>query len=114
MIDYTTGDFTETVDKVDVVLDLVGGTYGSRSLPVLRADGRYIDFQSSDAATDPRYHRVAGHPSPATLAAMATLADQGKLHIEVGHLLPLSAVTEAHRLSESGRVRGKIVLTPWE
>ncbi|MEV6135470.1 zinc-binding dehydrogenase [Nocardia sp. NPDC051990] len=39
MIDYTTSDFAERVRDVDVVFDLVGGAYGSRSLPVLAAAG---------------------------------------------------------------------------
>lgn len=114
LVDYTANDFTEAVDKVDVVLDLIGGDYRSRSLSVLQPDGRYIDVQSSNAATDPRYRRVTAQPSPANLSTMGALADQGKLQVEVGHVLPLSEVAEAHRLLESGRVRGKIVMTPWE
>ncbi|WP_235211051.1 hypothetical protein [Nocardia brasiliensis] len=36
LIDYTAVDFTEVTGEID----LVGGEYGSRSLRVLRPDGR--------------------------------------------------------------------------
>lgn len=114
LIDYTTVDFTEAVSDVDVVLDLVGGDYGARSLRVLRPDGRYVGAQASDAATDPRYRRVTGQPSPADLTAMAALVDAGRLRVQVDRVMSLADAAEAHKLSESGRVRGKIVLIPWE
>lgn len=113
LIDYTAVDFTEAVRDVDVVLDLVGGDYGSRSLRVLRSDGRYLDTQGSDAEQDPRYVRIYVEPSGAELQEIAASAARGDLHIEVERVMSLADVAEAHKLSESGRVRGKIVLLPW-
>ncbi|HWE91785.1 MAG TPA: NADP-dependent oxidoreductase, partial [Pseudonocardiaceae bacterium] len=43
LIDYSTVDFGTTVRDVNVVLDLIGGEYGSRSLPTLKPDGRLVD-----------------------------------------------------------------------
>lgn len=114
VIDYTTTDFTTALTDVDVVLDLVGGSYGTRSLQILDTDGRYITAQPSDAADDPRYRAVTGTPSPTDLATITALADAGGLHVHIDRVLPLNDVAEAHRLSESGTVRGKLVLTPWQ
>ncbi|WP_216898522.1 NADP-dependent oxidoreductase [Nocardia alni] len=113
LIDYTVVDFAEAVHEVDVVLDLIGGDYGQRSLRTLRADGRYIDAQGSDAEGDPRYVRFYVTPSGTDAHELGNLAAQGKLRVDIARVMPLADVAEAHKLSESGRVRGKIVLTPW-
>lgn len=114
LIDYTAVDFAEAVREVDVVLDLIGGDYGGRSLRTLRADGRYIDTQGSDAEDDPRYTRFYVVPSAEDTLAIGNLVTEGKLRVEIERVMPLADVAEAHKLSEAGRVRGKIVLLPWE
>ncbi|MEU4311272.1 zinc-binding dehydrogenase [Nocardia sp. NPDC024068] len=113
VVDYTTTDFAEAIDRVDVVLDLVGGEYGRRSLRVLRDGGRYITVQESDARGDPRYRMVTGKPSPAMLTEVGSAVARGQVRVHVDRVLPMNEVRESHRLSESGRVRGKLVLTPW-
>ncbi|GHE96150.1 NADPH:quinone reductase [Amycolatopsis deserti] len=106
LIDHTAVDFTTAVSEVDVVYDLVGGSYGGRSLVVLKPDGVLIDAQGNDAAEDPRYRRFHVQPSGAALAR----AVEG-VRVHVSQVLPLEDAAKAHELSESGRVRGKIVLT---
>ncbi|MQY28475.1 NADP-dependent oxidoreductase [Nocardia aurantia] len=113
LIDYSTTDFTTAVRDVDVVLDLIGGDYGTRSLRVLRPDGRYVDAQGSDAEGDPRYRRFHVGPSGPDLAEIAALAAAGRLRVRIERVMSLAEVAEAHALSETGRVRGKIVLVPW-
>lgn len=113
VIDYTTTDFTAALDRVDVVLDLVGGAYGRRSLRVLRDNGRYITVQESDAVGDVRFRRVTGRPAPALLTEIGAAVAAGRVGVHVDRALTLDEVQESHRLSESGRVRGKLVLTPW-
>jgi NADPH:quinone reductase-like Zn-dependent oxidoreductase len=53
---------------------------------------------------------VAGHPSGAQLAEIAKMIDSGKLAPIIDRILPLSEARRAHELSQSGHVRGKIVL----
>ncbi|MEV6558920.1 NADP-dependent oxidoreductase [Nocardia sp. NPDC051756] len=119
VIDYTAVDFADTVGDIDVVLDLVGGKYGARSLRVLRPNGRYLDMQGPDAETDPqletdpRYERFYVEPAGVSLREIATMVDRGHLRVTVDQVLPLADVAKAHQLSESGRVRGKIVLAAW-
>ncbi|MFE3191398.1 NADP-dependent oxidoreductase [Nocardia sp. NPDC059240] len=111
LIDYTTTDFTTAIEPVDLVFDLVGGDYAERSLRVLAPHGRMVDAQGEEPLADPRYHRHYFHPSGADLGEIAALVAAGRLRGEIDRVMPLADVVEAHRLSESGRVRGKIVLT---
>lgn len=113
VIDYTTTDFADAVRDIDVVFDLVGGAYGSRSLPVLADGGRLIDAQGNDAEDDPRYERLYVTPSGSDLHELSAWFDDGRLRVEIDQVLPMAEVVKAHHLSESGRVRGKIVLVPW-
>jgi enoyl reductase len=43
---------------------------------------------------------------------VADLVDRGEFELEIGASYPLSEVVEAHRHSDSGHVRGKIILVP--
>ena len=45
------------------------------------------------------------------LERIAELVAAGDVRVEIAETLPLSEVARAHELSESGHVRGKIVLT---
>jgi NADPH:quinone reductase-like Zn-dependent oxidoreductase len=49
-------------------------------------------------------------PSAVQLGKIATLIDQMKVVVPEYQVLPLAEVTRAHELSESRRVRGKILL----
>ncbi|WP_280244510.1 NADP-dependent oxidoreductase [Nocardia abscessus] len=113
VIDYTAVDFGSFTRDVDIVLDLVGGEYGSRSLPMLRPHGRLIDTQGSDAEADPRYERFYVEPSGVSLREITTMVERGYLQATIDRVFPLSEAAQAHRLSEAGRVRGKIVLVAW-
>ncbi|WP_433563808.1 NADP-dependent oxidoreductase [Nocardia sp. CA-151230] len=114
LIDYTATDFTTAVSAVDIVFDLVGGDYAARSLQVLTPHGRMIDAQGEEPLDDPRYHRLWFAPSGADLRAVTELVVAGRLRGEIDRVMSLADVVEAHKLGETGRVRGKIVLTTWD
>ncbi|MEV6968327.1 NADP-dependent oxidoreductase [Hamadaea sp. NPDC051192] len=105
VIDYRAVDFADVVSDIDIVLDTVGGDYGSRSQRVLRAGGRLIRL------TEPDEHFTLVEPDYAGLREIVALVEAGVLRPEVSSVLPLASAAEAHRLSQSGRVTGKIVLT---
>jgi len=111
LIDYSAVDFTEAVRDVDLVYDLVGGSYGKRSLEVLAPGGILLDAQGNDAEGDPRYRRFYVRSSGEDLVRLTELVESGRLRVHVQETLPLADAEKAHELSESGRVRGKIVLT---
>jgi NADPH:quinone reductase-like Zn-dependent oxidoreductase len=120
-IDYSAGPFEEAVSEVDVVLDLVGGEdYGLRSLETLRDGGLWISIPDdvpdavADAAREQSKRAISFlvEPDYAGLEALAALADDGKLTVEIDESYPLAQAAEAHRRLEDGRARGKIVLIP--
>jgi len=49
-------------------------------------------------------------PDPDGLKALAALVGEGEVKPQVGEVLPLADAAKAHRISETGHVRGKIVL----
>lgn len=75
-----------------------------------------------------QYHEMGlqswsgGSPEPLTpeqqglrseaIARVLPLLAMGEFEVEIGRVMPLADVVEAHRLSEGGGVRGKIVLVP--
>jgi NADPH:quinone reductase-like Zn-dependent oxidoreductase len=63
------------------------------------------------------YHKritIKGRPGyrPADVAKCFAAAAEGKIRPQIEHILPLSRAAEAHRLVESGKAQGKIVLDP--
>ncbi|MFE7774958.1 NADP-dependent oxidoreductase [Streptomyces sp. NPDC057445] len=121
VIDYTRQDFVEALEgrEVDVVLDSIGGDYGTRSLRVLRDGGTLVTLPSPDEVppADESGHRgirtgfTLVEPDSTGMRAIAGLAAAGKLRPVVETVLPLERAADAHRLGETGRTRGKIVLT---
>ncbi|MER6737680.1 NADP-dependent oxidoreductase [Streptomyces puniciscabiei] len=118
-IDHTAADFRTAVAPVDVVLDLVGGAYGPRSLDVLRPGGLLIGA-SIDPGTDEReaaarglrYVWVAAEPSGETLRRITERIEAGRLRVLLQRTCPLSEAAAAHRAIEERRTVGKIVLVP--
>ena len=51
-------------------------------------------------------------PNAQDLADLVALAARGQLRVAIEQTLPLSEVTKAHKLIETGRVKRKIVLVP--
>ncbi|AEW98269.1 NADP-dependent oxidoreductase [Streptantibioticus cattleyicolor] len=119
LIDYTTQDFAEAVRDVDVVLETVGGDYPARSLNTLRPGGTLVSILPLDPAFPADRAAAAGiraafvmvEPDLAALREIAALADDGRLRVHVETVLPLEEAAKAHTLGESGRTRGKIVLS---
>lgn len=64
VIDYRNVDFTEVVRDVDVVLELVGGDYGSRSIDVLRPGGLLVTAVERTNAELAARTTAAGRRSP--------------------------------------------------
>jgi NADPH:quinone reductase-like Zn-dependent oxidoreductase len=58
-----------------------------------------------------RSERLVMSPNSEQLATIAGLIAAGEVHVEIAEVLPLAEVQRAHALSESGRTRGKIILS---
>lgn len=135
VVDYTTSDFGREVpawapEGVDVVLDVVGGDYVERNIDVLRVGGAVIQvgLLGSPTATFPlnklmaRRARLVGtllrsRPLEEKItvarrveADLVPLFEAGVLHPVVDRRVRLDEIAEAHRLVESDRTAGKIVV----
>jgi NADPH:quinone reductase-like Zn-dependent oxidoreductase len=101
---------------VDVVLDSIGGDYGPRSLAVLREGGTLVTLPSPDEVPagsdrDIRTGFTLVEPDSTGMRALAGLVEEGRLRPVVATVLPLERAADAHRLGETGRTLGKVVLS---
>ncbi|MFK8909661.1 NADP-dependent oxidoreductase [Streptomyces sp. YS-3] len=117
VIDYRTTDFTEAVEKVDILLDSTAQS--DLSVAAVRPGGVLISIlEHHDAevaarveAAGRRFAGVSVEPDRAALEAIAELVDAGLIRPYVQETFPLAEVAKAHELVGSGQVQGKIVLT---
>ncbi|MCH5671363.1 NADP-dependent oxidoreductase [Streptomyces gilvus] len=118
-IDYRETDFAEAVKDVDVVLDTIGGDTSTRSLRVLRPGGIVVsilpvgsgDFHEEAERLGVRALRMLVDASHSGMEAIAALVEAGKLSATIAGTFPLADAAEAHRLGDTGRTTGKLVLT---
>ncbi len=113
-IDYHNDDFTRIGPICDVVLDSIGGEVQRRSLSVLKPGGRLVIIAAStkDAEgvrPDIKILRPIVERDRRHLERIAELAVSGAVKSPEIKRMKLSESAEAHRLLESGRLRGKIV-----
>lgn len=118
-IDYRETDFAEAVKDVDVVLDTLGGDTSVRSLGVLRPGGIVVsilpvgsdEFYEEAGRLGVRAVRMLVDADRAGMRAIAELVEAGRLRATVAGTFPLADAAEAHRLGDTGRTAGKLVLT---
>ncbi|MEV7796004.1 NADP-dependent oxidoreductase [Streptomyces sp. NPDC087512] len=117
-VDYRETDVTEAVKDVDVVLDTIGGETSLRSLRVLRPGGIVVsilpvgsdEFYEEAERLGVRAVRMLVDADRADLQEIADLIESGALRPAIERTFPLAEAAEAHRLGESGRTTGKLVL----
>ena len=114
-VDYAQQDVGEAVSGADVALDTVGGDTTSTLLPAVREGGILVTIAGAPAEEAARQRGVRAEllinsPKPEQLTRIAELVAGGEVHVEIAEAMPLADVKRAHELSESGHVRGKLVL----
>ena len=135
-INYHTEDFVERTlaltanEGVDVVLDMVGGSYVERDFKVLRMDGRLVLIafqQGSRCELDlmpllrKRLRLTGSSLRPRSIEEKAAIRDAlartiwpafeaGALKVYLQATFPLADAAAAHRLMESSSHIGKIIL----
>jgi NADPH:quinone reductase-like Zn-dependent oxidoreductase len=114
-VDYTQQDVAEAVSDVDVAFDTVGGETTETLVPTLREGGIIITIASAppeEAARErgARAELLIASPGADQLAQIVDLVASGAVKVEIADVIPLAEVQRAHELSESGHVRGKIIL----
>jgi NADPH2:quinone reductase len=136
-IDYRTEDFVEvirqeTADRgVDLILDMIGGSYLARNLEAAAVEGRLVIISLIGGARaeinlltimSKRLTLTGSTLRARTVAQKAAVAEAvrrnvwpllsaGRVRPIVHATFPLAEASEAHRLMETSRHIGKIVLT---
>ncbi|RSD10839.1 NADP-dependent oxidoreductase [Amycolatopsis eburnea] len=115
VIDHRGEDFAARGRFADVVLDAVGGETLERSYNVVASGGALVTIagapnEEKAAELGISVHTFVLDSNGPRLSEIAALVDAGELRPVVSHVLDLDDVAQAHRLIDSGRTRGKIVL----
>lgn len=121
VVDYKTMDFTRVLANVDVVFDPIGGQTNLNSYKVMRNGARMVVVLREDRLELDNAPRlcaemgitrleVAFEQRADVLDYIRPLFERGQLKPVVSKVLPLADAGEAHRLSDGGSGRGKIVL----
>lgn len=135
-INYKTQDFVAVIrerwgEKIDVVLDMVGGAYVARNCKVMAAAGRHVSIailggnkaeidifaimRKKLVLTGATLRNRPASEKAAIAAAVQErvwpLIEAGKLRPLIHATFPLEQAAEAHRLMESSAHTGKIILT---
>lgn len=137
-IDYTADDWVKAVHDltegkgVDVVLEATGGDVLVQSIQAMAPFGRIVVFGAASRERRPvnPYSMLGMNQSLVTyyvggwfqwrpqqaIAALHRLIDlvkNGKINVQIGHILPLSKAAEAHQILAARASAGKIILKPW-
>src|SRR5699024_10512026 len=117
VIKYKEEDCYEHKSKFDVVLDTLGGEIQEKSYDVLKPGGRLVSIAGKpDKEAAEKKGVTAMYLNSSTkvdrLEKIMELVSKGKVKPAVGKIFPFSVegVQEAHKLSESGHARGKIIV----
>lgn len=138
VVDYTKQKIEEVVSGVDLVLDSLGEPALASNLAVLRRGGRisnitvdvpgHVERYGANLsvltlgavmlwmllrcllAKGVRFRHVLKRCDGAQLAIIREIVEAGGIRPTIDRVLPLDAIAEAHRHSESHRARGKIVV----
>ncbi len=123
-IDYKEEDFTRDDETFDVVFDAVGKSSFQDCDLILGDGGVYVTTTPGPSdifrgifssiaglfGTTRRSRWVRVRPSGDNLAFLGGLIDRGRLRPVIDRVFPLEQIRQAHEASESGHVRGKIVV----
>jgi NADPH:quinone reductase-like Zn-dependent oxidoreductase len=141
VIDYTAQNISDQESRYDAGFDLIGGKTLQQMFEIMKPGTRIVSVaalpEPQTAIRDLGGRRVlaalfwlvsygirsrarrAGigyrylfmHPSGADLAVLAELIEQGKLRVIVDKTYPFGKIAEALDYVESGRAKGKVVVT---
>jgi NADPH:quinone reductase-like Zn-dependent oxidoreductase len=128
VIDYTVADFTDGGPRYDAILDLVGNHAPARIRRALRPNGilvlsyvgpnrwvgplaRILGATLTSRFQDKKTVSFTASTNPEDLAVLKALAEVGQLAPVIDRTFPLSEAADAIGYLESGRHRGKVVIS---
>ena len=141
VIDYTVQDISSEQGRFDAGLDLIGGKTLEQMFEIMKPGARIVSvaalpepqtairdlgdrralsaifwlisygIRSRARRAGISYRYLFMHPSGSDLALLAELIEQGKLKATVDRTYPFAKIPEALDYVESGRAKGKVVVT---
>ncbi len=121
VFDYTKEDFTESGESYDIIFDTVGKMSLKKAIKVLKKNGQLIVAagmitQMMEAAwisLSKKIKIIAGEmkESKADLEFLASLYETGKMKAVIDKTFPLEEIQDAHRLVDSGRKKGSVIIS---
>jgi NADPH:quinone reductase-like Zn-dependent oxidoreductase len=118
-VDYNHERFEEVIQKVDIVFDAVGGDNPKRSLDIIRSGGLLIAIAGGITDEVKKLAEKKGVKASAYLVQsngddmeqLAELLEAGTIRPFISKEFSFDQIKEAHTEIESGRTRGKIVIS---
>lgn len=127
VIDYTKEDFTQSAERYDMILDMVGNRSLLENKRVLKPEGKYVmvggpagrwiapmDRALRALVLSPFISQKMGmmisEMSYADLGVLRDLMQEGKVTPVIDRTYKLREVPEAIRYSEKGHARGKVII----
>ena len=114
IIDYQKEDFS-TLKDFDLVFDTIGGETQTHSWQILNKDGVLVSTVGINKDEATKNGKVGKSfmtiSNGARLQEIAGLIDKRMLRVVIDKKFPITQVKEAHELSQSGKTRGKIILS---
>ena len=127
VFDYKKEDYTESEERYDLILDMVGNHSLLDNSKVMKPGGRLVQvggpsgdwvgpFRGAIEALlvgpfmEQEVVSILAQLSGDDLALLATLMSEGKMTSRIDQRFPLAATAQAIAYSETGRARGKIIV----
>jgi NADPH:quinone reductase-like Zn-dependent oxidoreductase len=118
-IDYEKQKFEEVAKDIDFVLDTRGGEYIDRSLKVLKPGGKIISIPSGASEDVKEKAEAMGmigeqfsvRPNGAEMNEISDMLWEGILKSHVSLTFNFDDIQTAHKQIETGKTRGKIVVS---
>jgi enoyl reductase len=95
---------------ITCALDAIGGDALDVSLDLLGATERIVTIADWARSAQLGIRRIGSERSVGKLDELTRLWSADRLRVEVAEAVPLSRAADAHRLVETGHVRGKVAL----
>src|SRR5580704_4203488 len=141
VIDYTSQSISEAGRRFDAGFDLIGGKTLDQMFEIMKPGSRIVSvgalpepqtaikdlgdrrvlaalfwmiiygIRSRARRAGVSYRYLFMHPSGSDLAQLAELIEQGKLKVIVDKTYPFANISDALAYVESGRAKGKVVVT---
>jgi NADPH:quinone reductase-like Zn-dependent oxidoreductase len=141
VIDYTAQDISKTEARFDAGFDLIGGKTLEQMFEIMKPGTKIVSvagvpepqmaikdlggsralaavfwmisygIRSRARRAGVSYRYLFMHPSGSDLAQLAELIEQGKLKVIVDKTYPFANISDALAYVESGRAKGKVVVT---